>query len=149
MAHIAHTLLFLVFITQATSRCLMSLRLTTTEYAAWCARQRHSARGHRRQTHDAFLRQIVTLARLCGWLVYYVPDSRRSPPGFPDLTLVGHRRLIFAEIKTGSGRLTVDQAQWIETLRSVEEQPLAEVWHQDKDWDHIVQLLQSRNSTSP
>jgi len=69
------------------------------------------------------LEHLRALARRHGWLVYHTHDSRRSEPGFPDLVLVkpasaqAAGRLIFAEVKTAQGKLTVEQMQWLEVLR--------------------------------
>lgn len=55
---------------------------------------------------------ILHAAALLGWEPYHTFDSRRSPPGFPDLVLVRPPRCLFAELKMPSGRLTRDQARW-------------------------------------
>jgi len=63
------------------------------------------------------LQQCVTdLAALMGWLTYHTHDSRRSQPGFPDLTLVRDGRLIFVELKSAKGRLTPEQIGWLKVL---------------------------------
>lgn len=77
-----------------------------------------------RQLQDA----VVELARLLGWLVYHPYDSRRSQPGFPDLTMVKGRRLVFAELKTGTGKLRPEQIVWLDALRRVEVRGGCEVY---------------------
>lgn len=66
------------------------------------------------------LAAVRQLARLTGWLVYHTHDSRRSEPGFPDLALANHRqgRVIFAELKTATGRITAKQEEWLAALAS-------------------------------
>jgi hypothetical protein len=59
---------------------------------------------------------IIAAAREFGHLVYHTYDSRRSHPGFPDLTIPLGPRLIFAELKTEKGKLTTEQAQWLKAL---------------------------------
>lgn len=62
------------------------------------------------------LQQVRTLARTLGYRTYHTHDSRRSEPGFPDLVLVGHGRIIYAELKTARGRVTPDQILWLTAL---------------------------------
>jgi hypothetical protein len=61
-----------------------------------------------RQLQDA----VVELCQWLGYLVYHTYDSRRSQPGFPDLVIVGRKRVIFAELKSDKGKLSGSQAQW-------------------------------------
>lgn len=70
-------------------------------------------------------RAVVHLARVCGWRLYHTRDSRRSNPGFPDLTLVRRERLIFAELKAEKGKLSKDQDDWLAALDAI---PAAEVY---------------------
>jgi hypothetical protein len=60
---------------------------------------------------------VTELATLLNWAWYHTRDSRRSPAGFPDLVLV-RDRVIYAELKATSGRLTQWQKQWAERLRN-------------------------------
>lgn len=91
-----------------------------------------------------FQRQIIDLARTCGWLVYHcygqgsVLGSRAIDSGFPDLVLVRNRAVVFAEIKGSAGRLSEEQAVWIAALR-VAGVP-AVVWF-PRDWPDIEALL--------
>ena len=61
---------------------------------------------------------VVDLAKWCGYMCYHPHDSRRSVPGFPDLTMVHTRngRLIFVELKSEKGRIRPEQKVWLELL---------------------------------
>lgn len=68
-------------------------------------------------TEKAWQAEVVRTALQLGWaLVYHTFDSRRSAIGFPDLVLCRPPRLIFAELKSEAGRITVAQAEWLEAL---------------------------------
>lgn len=67
----------------------------------------------------AFQQQVLNLAAFYGWRSYHTHDSRRSQPGFPDLVLVRGPELIFAELKTQTGRVRSEQAEWITALDEV------------------------------
>jgi hypothetical protein len=82
---------------------------------------------------------VIRYAELRGFLVYHTFDSRKSPPGYPDLCLCRASRLIYAELKVGAGRLSADQERWLAALRAV---PRVEVycWY-PADWDAIEGVL--------
>lgn len=61
---------------------------------------------------------IIPHARVHGWLVYHTYDSRRSEPGFPDLTMVRTSRVLFAEVKREKGKVSVHQAAWMAALEA-------------------------------
>mgnify|MGYP000672157540 CR=1 FL=1 len=66
-----------------------------------------------------FQAAVVELAQLRGWLVMYIADSRRGlGAGYPDLTLLHERtgELLFAELKTTTGRVSVKQQRWIDAF---------------------------------
>lgn len=69
-------------------------------------------------TEAQFLAAVLDLARLFGWRAYHTHDSRRSAPGFPDLVLVKPPRIVFAELKSLTGRVTAEQAAWLADLRA-------------------------------
>jgi len=53
--------------------------------------------------------------------VYHTHDSRHSPPGFPDCVIVTSKpaRLIFAELKSEKGRVSVAQQGWLDALSKI------------------------------
>jgi VRR-NUC domain len=79
-----------------------------------------------------FQSAIMEMARLSGWTVFHHHDSRREvnrngarvlvgdrdAKGYPDLTLVHARRrlVIWREIKTERGRLSIAQREWLDVL---------------------------------
>lgn len=66
-----------------------------------------------------FQAAVIELAEIQGWRVYHTHDSRRSQPGYPDLTMVRGRHLIFAELKVLGGRPTKEQTAWLDDLGRV------------------------------
>lgn len=83
-----------------------------------------------------FSRTVVELAQLLGWRVaHFRPgltsrvDAKGKPvwvtpvqaegKGFPDLVLVKGERLLFAELKSATGKLTPEQQAWLDALRQV------------------------------
>lgn len=95
-----------------------------------------------RATTEAELQvAVIDLARLRGWLVHHTRPARlssggwRTPiqghAGYPDLTMARGGRLVFAELKSQRGRLTPDQAVWINELNGT----VAEVYvWRPSDW---------------
>jgi VRR-NUC domain-containing protein len=84
-----------------------------------------SVAEHRRivardMSEDALLAQVRRAALTLGWIVYHTHDSRRSEPGFPDLVLVSPRqgRILWRELKTARGRVSVEQQKWLDALRA-------------------------------
>lgn len=74
-----------------------------------------------RVSEAVFQRQVIELAKRFGWTVYHVPDSRRvTVRGCPDLIMINERqrRLMFAELKSATGRLTPEQKFWLRVLES-------------------------------
>lgn len=81
---------------------------------------------------------IIPFARTHGWLVYHTYDSRRSEPGFPDLTLVRRGRVIFAEVKRQKGKVSVHQQAWLHALAGAGAEVY--VWR-PSDWEEIKLCL--------
>lgn len=79
-------------------------------------------------SEKVFTKQVIDLARWYKWLVaHFRPGMDRrgkwqtavqgDGAGFPDLVMVRPPRIIFAELKSARGKLTKDQAVWLESLR--------------------------------
>ncbi len=89
-----------------------------------------------------FMQQVITLAQLNGWLCYHVFDSRKSSPGFPDLTMVRGSRLLFIELKSEKGKATPEQAHWLEALSKVE--TVSTYLWRPSSWQQIEEVLRGR-----
>lgn len=82
-------------------------------------------------TEQRFQDQVTNLATYYGWRWFHAPDNlprktrggrvrlQRTVPGFPDLVLVRGAELIFAELKTDTGRVRPEQREWIHDLQNV------------------------------
>lgn len=64
----------------------------------------------------SLLARIRALASQHGYLTYHTHDSRKSELGFPDLVLCNGRRLLMYELKTRTGKLTMEQWRWLSLL---------------------------------
>jgi hypothetical protein len=61
---------------------------------------------------------VVELAQRAGFLWFHDHDSRRNKAGLPDLILAHPRtgRLIFAELKSATGKERPEQKMWLAAL---------------------------------
>lgn len=92
-------------------------------------------------SEKAFMQAVVRFAREHSWYAYHTHDSRRSLPGYPDLTLVHPTRQValWAELKVPGGDLTLQQERWLTALSQVRE-TAAFMWTPDQ-WPEIVMRL--------
>lgn len=100
------------------------------------------------ESEVAWQQQVLDLARLYRWRVHHCrPAADQSgrwstpiqgDPGFPDLVLARHPRVIFAELKTDHGVLTLTQMAWRDALggRGVEWY----VWR-PRDFEEVRDML--------
>ena len=97
-----------------------------------------------RISEKAFMAAIIRVAREHSWLVYHTHDSRKSAPGYVDLTLArlpGPGRpgeVIWSELKVAAP-LTIEQEKWLATLSYVQHTETY-VWRPD-DMPAIVARL--------
>lgn len=68
------------------------------------------------ESEAGFQEAVVDLALRCGWRVWHDFDSRRNTAGWPDLVLLRDACLIFAELKSEEGRVTIEQWAWLDAL---------------------------------
>lgn len=88
------------------------------------------------QDEQEFQDAVVALCKMMGLAVYHTHDSRRSEPGFPDLVVVGRNGTIYRELKTDTGRTSVDQTYWLAALTAAGED--ARVWRPTLDWPVLI-----------
>lgn len=85
---------------------------------------------------------IVQAAQLSRWRVFHVFDSRHSEAGWPDLVLIKPPRIIFAELKRETGKVTAEQAHVLELLEACG--LTVAVWRPSQ-LDDVLAILQERN----
>lgn len=89
--------------------------------------------------------QVVQYAKTLGWSVYHTHNSRRSEPGWPDLALV-RDRLVMAELKTDTGRVSDDQRRWLAMLDAAGVETY--LWR-PKDLAEVLVVLRRRRTPTP
>ena len=62
--------------------------------------------------------QIRDLSKIFGWKFWFCWTSIHSPKGMTDLILVRPPRIVFAELKRDSGKLTESQGEWALLLKA-------------------------------
>jgi hypothetical protein len=79
------------------------------------------------ESEREFQREVIKIAKSLGWYIYHaLPGQGRNKHltlfigkrGFPDLVLCRPPRLLFVELKSGTGKLSTDQQEWLEALRA-------------------------------
>lgn len=98
-------------------------------------------------TEEQFLREVLALAKECGWRTAHFRPARTARgwrtavqgdgKGWPDVVMV-RERIIFAELKAETGRLKPAQKAWIETLTQAKQEVY--VW-KPSDWVEIERVL--------
>lgn len=96
----------------------------------------------------AFTRAVIDLARSHGWYAAHFRPAQTKRgawvtpvagdgAGFPDLVLV-RERVIYAELKSGAGRVRPAQREWLFRLMSANQAYF--VWR-PADWEDIERIL--------
>jgi len=103
-----------------------------------------------------FQRIVVDAAKLNGWAVYHISDSRKSAngkmvgdkmaAGLPDLILIhGSRGFVFAELKRESGRIRPKQRECLEAMAAASTLTAGKVrvalWRPSDMDDYIMPIL--------
>lgn len=89
-----------------------------------------------------FQQAVVDLARLNGWLVHFVWNSRHSPSGWPDIFAVRDSEIVVLELKTERGRVTESQRRWLLAFQTA---GISARVYRPSDWDEIVAILSRGN----
>lgn len=93
-------------------------------------------------TEKGFQQAVLDLARLNGFLCYHTFDSRRSEPGYPDISLVHpDGRFFMRELKVGRNQLTQPQFKWLSLLQNAGVD--ASLWRPEM-WSEIETTLARR-----
>lgn len=71
-------------------------------------------------TEDELQEKVAALCDELGLYCYHSPDSRRSPSGWPDCVILNWEtgKMIFRELKTGSGELSRQQKRISYAMRA-------------------------------
>lgn len=88
-------------------------------------------------TEHEWCRFLLAEAERLGLLGYWHPDSRRAEGhrGYPDITLVGERAILFAEVKTAGASTSADQDMWAWQLTGIAEPVRYTLWIVPDHWD--------------
>lgn len=99
-------------------------------------------------TEAAWQAQVIDAANLLGWTVAHFRPARTKDgwvtpvaaqgKGFPDLFMVRGDRVIAAELKSATGRVTPEQDQWLELLDATGTETY--LWRPG-DFDHVIEVL--------
>ena len=102
--------------------------------------------GKGSESEQRLLERVRALAKEYGWLCYHTYRSEKSEPGFPDMVCTDGTRILIAELKSGTGKLTQAQAQWIALLTHT---GLVDVrtWRPG-DWPEIYAYFTQGNPTT-
>ncbi len=91
-------------------------------------------------------KQFRELAALYGWECYVPWLSIHSPRGFPDVTCCrvrnGVGELLFVELKTETGKVSLSQQAWIDRLNTVP--GIRAFVFRPRDFDAALEILKGR-----
>jgi hypothetical protein len=98
-------------------------------------------------TEKGLMANVTKLLGLLGYLTYHTHFSFRSNPGFPDIVAVHpiQKRTIWIELKREKGKVSDDQAYWIETLKKAGNEVYV---IRPSDWlsDEVAEILKRKPS---
>ena len=85
-----------------------------------------------------FQAQVVDLAKMYGWAVWWTKWSLHSPKGMPDLMMARGGRLVLAELKVNA-ELTPEQAESLWILAGTGAEVFC--WKPSTSWKQIERVL--------
>lgn len=74
--------------------------------------EEYKSDGYKAMSERTWGLQVETAAKLRGWMYYHTWNSRNSAGGFPDYVFSRGGDILYAELKTETGKLTPKQIQW-------------------------------------
>lgn len=89
-------------------------------------------------SEKAWLAWVIDTADKFGWAAYHPWLSLHSQQGWPDLALCRPPRLILAELKSDTGKVTPTQAQWMFLLAQC---PVEVYTWRPAEWKEVAQVL--------
>jgi hypothetical protein len=89
---------------------------------------------------EDFQAKLLAYAHQRGWLIYHPYRSLKSKEGYPDLTMVRLKRVVFAELKSETGKESNAQTEWRRALERVGGHVEAYLWR-PSDWAGIAEVL--------
>jgi len=92
------------------------------------------------ETERDFQAKVIEAAQRLGWEVQFHWSSIHSPRGYPDLTLVRGKRLLYAELKSEKGTITLAQNHWLEVLKETGKCEVY-IWRPSL-WESIILTLE-------
>lgn len=98
-------------------------------------------------TEADFQRWVIGRAKEWGWRVNHVYRAKlhdgqwrtTCAVGWPDCTFVRDGRIVFAELKSKTGRVEPDQDRWLDDLAEIDAAEV-HVWR-PADWRVVVETL--------
>jgi hypothetical protein len=96
-------------------------------------------------TEGQFQQRIIDTAQTYGWRLFHARPARTNngwttpltgDPGFPDLVLARRGQVLLVELKSNTGQLGPDQAEWLKALG-----PHGRLWR-PRAWESALAELQ-------
>ena len=108
-----------------------------------------------RTSEKDFQQTVIDYAKLKGWKVahfrsariqrkdgsvFYQTPVQADGAGFPDLCLTRLSRIVFAELKSSTGRIAPEQDEWLKALANTEKVEVY-VWKPEDFEQEVIEVL--------